>query len=135
MGYEEESPRRKFQGAGGTPGGIPEFFVGVLMAGLGAYLVLSRIHVTSGWHIPWLGHHGTFGTVLSMFLLGIFVLFIDGGSWIGRGLTAAGLFLMLFGVINSLHVYFTTTTLLNTLLMFGMLAGGLGLVARSLQPH
>lgn len=135
MSSDDGSPPRGFQGAGGTPGGVGEFLVGLAMATWGAYLVLSRTHVSSGWHIPWLGQNGTFGTVFSVFLMGIFIMFVNGESRLGWGMALLGLSLMAFGVINSLHVYFATTTLLNTLIMFGMLVAGLGLIVRSLAPH
>jgi len=35
----------------------------------------------------------------------------------------------------SLDIYFRTTSLYNTILMMGLLAGGLGLIAKSLRPH
>jgi hypothetical protein len=35
----------------------------------------------------------------------------------------------------SLSIHWAQTSLFNTLLMFGMLAGGLGLIVRSLRPY
>ena len=37
----------KFVGAGGTPGGIGQFFAGLIMAGVGGYLLLNQVQVTS----------------------------------------------------------------------------------------
>jgi hypothetical protein len=133
MGYHSE---RGFQGAGGTTGGVSEFVSGLAMALVGGYMILQRIHVSSGFQLPyWFGHHSSFGTVFSLFLVGVFILFVNGGSKLGWALTAGGIFLIFFGVVNSLHVYFTHTTLLNTLIMFGLFAGGMGLIAKSLRPH
>ena len=133
MGYQSE---RGFQGAGGTPGGVGEFISGLVMASAGGYMILQRIHVSSGFRLPyWFGHHSSFGTVFSLFLVGLFVLFVNGGSKLGWLLTVAGLGLIFFGVVNSLHVYFETTTLMNTIIMFGLLAGGMGLIVRALRPH
>jgi hypothetical protein len=36
-------------GAGGTPGGIGRFFIGLIMVGIGAYLFLSQVEVTTTW--------------------------------------------------------------------------------------
>ena len=47
-------------------------------------------------------------------------------------LTAA---IILAGIIANLQVYFRPTSLFNTLMMLALLAGGLGLVARSLRSH
>ncbi len=35
----------------------------------------------------------------------------------------------------NLHIYFRPTSLFDTILMLVLLAGGIGLVARSLRPH
>jgi hypothetical protein len=66
-------------------------------------------------------------------LVGIGVLFFNGRSRIGWGLLAAGLLIILAGVIANLQIYFRPTSLFNTLIMLGLLAGGVGLVARSLR--
>ena len=50
-------------------------------------------------------------------------------------LTAAGALIILVGIIANLHVYFMPTSLFYTLLILGLLAGGLGLVARSLRAQ
>lgn len=133
MEYHSE---RGFQGAGGTTGGVGEFIAGLAMACVGGYLILDRIHVSSGFQLPyWFGHHNSFGTVFSLFLVGLFVVFVNGGSYLGWALTIAALGLMFFGVVNSLQVYFTSTTMINTLIMFGLLAAGMGMIVKSLRPH
>jgi len=38
-------------------------------------------------------------------------------------------------VITNLVVYFMPTSLLQTVLMLGLVFGGLGLVSRALRPH
>jgi len=38
-------------------------------------------------------------------------------------------------VITNLVIYFMPTSLFETILMLGLVFGGLGLVARSLRPH
>jgi hypothetical protein len=42
--------------------------------------------------------------------------------------------IILAGVIAHLHLYFQPTSLFDTLIILGLLAAGLGLVARSLRP-
>ena len=39
------------------------------------------------------------------------------------------------GIIANLQVWFRPTSLYNTLIMLGLLAGGVGLVARSLKAR
>ncbi len=58
---------------------------------------------------------------------------VSGGS--GWALTAAGARIILTGIIANLDLYFRPPTLFDTLLMLGLLAGGIGLVARSLRAQ
>jgi uncharacterized protein len=48
-------------------------------------------------------------------------------------LTYASLIVIVLGIITNLNIYFSPTSLPGTVLMLGLLAAGLGLVARSLQ--
>lgn len=125
---------RTSRGAGGTPGGVGEFFLGALLTGLGAYLFSTHVQVsTSFWHFR--GGQNAFGPILILLVIGIGVLFFNGRSVIGWVLTIGGLGAIIVGVVMNLDVYFHPTTLLHTLLMFGSLGAGLGLVVKSLRPH
>jgi hypothetical protein len=121
------------KGAGGTQGGIGQFLLGLLMAVAGAYLITNQVSVSSGFW-GWFGPH-TFGLTLVPLVFGIGLLFFDGSSRAGWLLTAAGATIILFGILMNLRIYFEPTSLFNTLLMLVLLAGGLGLVARSLKPY
>lgn len=59
----------------------------------------------------------------------------DGRSVVGWALPAARALIILVGIIANLHVYFRPTSLFDTLLILGLLAGGLGFVARSLRAQ
>jgi hypothetical protein len=99
----------------------------------GGYLLLTRVTVTSGLWQLW--GYNAFGLSLVPLLVGIGLLFFDGRSLAGWFLTAAGALIILVGIIANLHVYFRPTSLFDTLLILGLLAGGLGLVARSLRDQ
>ena len=99
----------------------------------GGYLLLTRVTVTSGLWQLW--GYNAFGLSLIPLLVGIGLLFFDGRSLFGWILTAAGALIILVGIIANLHVYFRPTSLFDTLLILGLLAGGLGLVARSLRAQ
>ena len=96
------SGRAKFEGPGGTPGGLGEVLVGLTL-------------------IPLLG--------------GIGVLFFNGRSVLGWLLMIGGVALILVGVLMNLDIYFRPTSLWGTIVMFGLIAGGLGVFARGLRPH
>ena len=121
----------KSRGAGGTPGGLGEFFMGLAMAAGGGYLLLNQVTVTSGY---WqLGGYNAFGISLIPLLIGIAMLFFNGQSKLGWVLTALGALVILLGIITNLTIFFRPTSLFNTLIILALLAGGIGLVARSLR--
>jgi len=119
------------KGAGGTSGGVGMFFGGAAMVLAGGYLLLTRVSVMSG---GWLFYgYDAFGLSLFPLLIGIGMLFYNGRSVLGWLLAGGGALIILVGLIANLHVYFRPTSLFDTLIMLGLLAGGVGLVTRSLR--
>jgi hypothetical protein len=123
-------PRR---GPGGTPGGLGQFFVGLVMALAGAYILTNRVTVEGGYWTLW--GRDAFGLSLVPLAFGVGLLFFDGRSKAGWVLAVAGAVFILTGVLMNLHIYFRPTSLFDTIVMLVLLAGGLGLVARSLRAH
>ena len=121
------------RGAGGTPGGIGEFLLGLVMSVAGAYLLTSQVTVTSGIWSLW--GYDSFGLSLVPIIFGVGFLFFNGRSVAGWLLTVAGAVIILAGVIANLRIFFQPTSLYNTLVMLVLLAGGLGLIARSVRPR
>ena len=119
------------KGAGGTPGGVWTFLAGLAMVVVGGYLLLNQVTVHSGFW-SWFGGN-TFGLTLLPMLVGIGFLFFDGRSAVGWVLTVLGALIIVAGIIANLQIYFRPTSLYNTLIMLALLAGGLGLIARSLK--
>jgi uncharacterized protein len=126
MGNETER-----RGAGGTPGGIGQFLMGLVMAVAGAYLLTSQVVVTSNQWTLW--GYNSFGLSLVPLLIGVGLLFFNGKSITGWLLLIAGVVIILAGILMNLTIYFRATSLFNTLMMLVLLAGGLGLIARSLR--
>jgi uncharacterized protein len=128
-----DETQRTFQGAGGTPGGIGEFVIGLVMTVVGGYLILNQVTVTTGvwefWGYP------AFGLSLMPLLVGIGWLFFDGRSTFAWLLVLLGAAIILVGIIANLQIYFRPTSLFNTFIMLGLFVGGLGLIARALRPH
>jgi uncharacterized protein len=123
---------KKIVGAGGTPGGIGQFFLGLLLLGIGAYLVLNQVQVTGAWGHFW--GFNSFGLSLVPLLIGVGILFYNGKSPAGWILTTLGLGIIMAGILMNLDIYFKPTSLYNTLFMLAMLAAGIGLIARALRP-
>lgn len=124
--------RRTLRDAGGTSGGIGTFLLGAIMAVGGGYLLLNQVVVTS--HFWRLFGYDLFGLSLVPLLLGIGMLFYNGRGILGWLLVFVGAVIIVTGIIANLTVFFRPTSLFNTLMIFILLVGGLGLVARSLRP-
>jgi|SRR4249920_1354079 len=121
------------KGAGGTPGGVGIFFLGLAMAAGGAWLLTNQVVVSSGFW-SFFGPH-TFGLSLLPLVFGAGLLFFDGKSALGWILAVAGASIIFVGILMNLRIYFEPTSLFNTIAMLVLLAGGLGLLARSLKPY
>lgn len=123
---------KRFEGAGGTQGGVGFFLLGLLLAAVGLYMLFQQVQVSSGfWHFYGVN---AFGPSLIPLLVGIGILFFNGESVLGWGLTLVGLAIILAGILMNLEIYFRTTSLYNTLIMLGSIAAGFGLIAKSLRP-
>jgi hypothetical protein len=118
-------------GAGGTPGGVPQFFLGLGLAVVGGYFLTQQVTVQSGYWT--LGGWNAFGLSLIPFILGVGLLFFDGKSTWGFLLLFAGVLIIAAGILLNLTIYFQPTSLFNTLMMIGMTAAGVGLVLRALK--
>jgi len=128
---EQHNAARKFQGPGGTPGGVGMFIFGLALAIAGGYLIMNQVEVTTGyWH--WWGTN-TFGLTLIPLVIGIGLLFFDGGSIAGWVLAGGGAVIIFVGILANLQIFFTPTTLFNVILMLTMFAAGLGLMARAVK--
>ena len=77
--------------------------------------------------------YNAFGLSLIPLLIGIGMVFFDGKSKLGWVLTALGSLIILLGIITNLTIFFRPTSLYNTLIILGLLAGGIGLIARSVR--
>jgi len=123
----------RLRGAGGTPGGIGEFILGLVMAIAGAYLITNQVVVTSSFWSVW--GYSAFGLSLVPLIFGIGILFFNGKSIIGWVLLLIGVVVIFAGIIVNLQIYFQRTSLFNTIVMLVLLAGGIGLIFRALAPH
>lgn len=128
---QQQSSARKFQGPGGTPGGLGLFVFGLALAIAGGYLIMNQVQVTSGyWY--WLGPN-TFGLTLLPLVIGLGLLFFDARSIAGWILAGGGAVIIFVGILVNLQIYFQHTSLFNVIVMLTLFAAGLGLMARALK--
>ncbi len=130
------------RGAGGTSGGVGQFFLGFAMMCAGFYLLFNAISVYSSFgigsvlfHIP-LGSYQagiSSGVILIPFMIGVGMIFYKSSSLIGWLLFIGSLIALIVGVISSLHFSFRTMTVFELLTILILAIGGLGLFLRSLR--
>jgi len=130
------------RGAGGTEGGIGQFFLGLAMLCTGIYLMLSSIAVTSSFGFDtrlygftiFNGYYGvTSGMVMFPFAIGVGMIFFNGGSILGWLLAAGSLIALVAGVVASLHFSLRTMSAFELITIVVLAAGGLGLFLNSLR--
>ncbi len=130
------------RGAGGTQGGIGQFFFGLIMAGVGFYLLLNAISVhssfgfgTSLYSFPAFGSPRsiTSGMVLVPFIFGIAMVFYNKASLLGWALAICAIAALIFGVIISLQFTLRNMTAFDLIVILVLCAGGTGLFLRSLK--
>ena len=119
------------RGAGGTPGGVGQFFGGLAMLVVGGYLLLNQVTVSGGFW-DFFGFN-TFGLSMLPLLIGVGMLFFDAKSVGGWVFATLGALIIVAGILMNMHIWFRPTSLYNTLVMLVLIAGGLGLVARALK--
>lgn len=125
------------RGAGGTPGGISSFFIGVFMMAAGGWLITNQVTVSgAGFSLFGTRFGGSsFGLTMLPLLAGIVLLFMNAKSVLAWLVTGAGVVMILAAILMNMRIFWAPTSLFNTIVMWGLLAGGLGLVFRSLRAY
>lgn len=107
--------------------------IGLVLIGLGIFLVFQNCTVYTTWYTWRIGSFAIpTGVTVLPFLIGLGLLFYN-PRWIVTWvvLIASALFLLLT-LLFSVHIRFVQTSLLQYILMFGSIAGGLGLTLRAI---
>ena len=130
---ETTARARRFEGPGGTPGGLGVFLVGLACSIMGGYLIMNQVQVTSGYW-QWFGTN-TFGLTLIPLAIGIGLLFFNAKSIVGWIVAGATIPIIFTGIFSNLVIYFRQTSLFNVILILTLFAGGLGLMARALRRY
>ena len=126
------------KGAGGTPGGIMKFVIGLVMMCGGFYLLLNAIVVKArfgfGYQVFSFGGYGvTSGMIMIPFLFGVGMVFYDRQSFLGWLLTIGSLVGLIFGVISSVNFTFRSMSAFDLMVILVLAFGGVGLFLNSLR--
>lgn len=129
-------------GAGGTSGGLGQFFIGLIMMCGGFYLLLNAITVTSGFGMGMRlygfsamggSYSVTSGMVMIPFMFGVGLIFYNGKNILGWILALGSITGLIFGVISSIRFSFRSMTSFDLIVILVLAIGGLGLFLRSLK--
>ena len=130
------------KGAGGTRGGIGQFFLGLGMMCGGFYMLLNSIVVNSSfgfgyplYSVPMFGgmYAVTSGMIMIPFLIGVGIIFYNRRNLLGWILACGSLVAMIFGVIASIHFQFRSMSAFDLIVILVLAFGGVGLFLRSLS--
>jgi len=128
------------KGAGGTPGGVLTFLVGLVMTCGGFYLLLNAIVLRAsfgfGYRVYSVGGFGiTSGMIMIPFLFGVGMIFYNGRSTLGWLLTVGSLVALIFGVLSTVNFTLRGMSAFDLMVILILAFGGIGLLLRSLGNH
>ena len=126
------------KGAGGTSGGIGQFFIGLIMMSGGFYMLLNAIKVSSSFGMGtrlygFSGINITSGMVMIPFIFGIGLIFYNSKKILGWILSLGSITALIFGVISSIRFSFASMSSFDLIVILVLSMGGLGLFLRSLK--
>lgn len=126
------------KGAGGTSGGIGQFFLGLIMMCGGFYMLFKAVIVSSsfGFAARLFGMGGldvSGGMVLVPFMIGVGMVFYNARNYLAWLLVLGALAALVFGVITSVHLSLSTMSAFDLLVILVLAMGGLGLFLGSLR--
>jgi hypothetical protein len=130
------------KGAGGTNGGIGQFFIGILMMCGGFYLLLSAITVNShfgmgsqlyGFSISGNAIGISSGMIMIPMIFGIGIIFFSSKNLIGWILALGSLSALIFGVIAAIQFQLRPMSAFDLIVILTLSMGGLGLFLKSLK--
>jgi hypothetical protein len=116
---------------GEMPRGTGSFLGGVIMLGVGSYLLLNQVVVTGSFW-SFFGFN-SFGLTMLPLLVGVGILFFNPRSVLGWLLSVVGAGIIVGSILMNMRIFFQPTSLFNTLVMLVLMAGGVGFIARGMK--
>lgn len=110
-----------------------QFFLGIILLGLGLFLLSKRVMVSSNWYVWRIGNFDlSSGLVTVPLIIGIIWYFFDSKSIIPKIIITLGVVFIVATIIMSIRIYFVTTSMYEYVLIIGMAAAGAGLLLKTL---
>jgi hypothetical protein len=111
---------------------LRDLVLGLLFFFGGVYIIFQNTLVTASWGFYLGRFHVSSGMVIIPFLIGIIWKVINPESYGALIVMGLGLLCILLTIIMGVRIHFTTTSLFDYILMFGLTAVGLGFLIKSL---
>ena len=110
-----------------------QFFLGVILLGVGLFLLSNRVMVSSSWY-SWSfgGFNLSSGLITVPLIIGIIWYFCNPKSIIPKIIITLGVIFIVATIIMSIRIYFVTTSMYEYILIIGMAAAGAGLLLKTL---
>lgn len=109
------------------------FFLGIIMLGVGLFLLSKRVILHSDWYIWRVGNFDlTSGLVTVPLLIGIIWQFYNSKSVVAKIIITLGTVFIVVTIIMSIRITFVTTSMFDYIIIMGLAAAGSGLLLKTL---
>lgn len=109
-----------------------EFYMGILLIIAGLFFLLSKAVVHSGFYSWSVGGLSiSTGLVVVPLMIGIIWLVNNPKSILARIITIAGAIFIIASIIINIRISFTTTSMVDYIIMMLLIAGGIGLILKA----
>lgn len=110
-----------------------QFFLGIVMLGLGLFLLSKRVIVHSGWYTWRVGSFNlSSGLVTIPLIIGIIWQFYNSKSIIPKIIITLGAIFIVATIIMSVRITFVATSMFDYIIIIGLAAAGSGLLLKTL---
>ena len=107
-----------------------QFFIGIVLIGVGLFMLSKRVMVHSSWYIWRIGGFDLSSGTVTIPL--IIWYFFNNKSIVPKILIVLGIIFIVATIIMSVRINFVTTSMFDYILIFGMTAAGSGLLLKTL---
>jgi hypothetical protein len=112
---------------------VLQFFLGIIMLGLGLFMLSKRVMVHSSWYIWRIGNFDlSSGLVTVPLIIGIIWQFYDSKSVIPKIIITLGVIFIVATIIMSIRLTFVATSMFDYIIIIGFAAAGSGLLLKTL---
>ena len=110
-----------------------QFFLGIIMLGVGLFMLSKRVMVHSSWYIWRIGSFDlSSGLVTVPLIIGIIWQFYNSKSVIPKIIITLGVVFIIATIIMSIRISFVTTSMFDYIIIMGLAAAGSGLLLKTL---